>query len=656
MAESEAGQSRRVEGEGESKENVAKKEKTNSEQTLLPGSYVCAEKGYCRLVSGQRTLRGHWKGKVSFDPLPPSGVGSDVLDEVDMRGATEGLTVMRMENGGRVVGYLDNNTLDGYCTVVQKHGEKQVTTEGNFMKGVIHGPVKTTTVEKGKSVSRKYSIYLHGKVMQSGVWVLTLCLPVLLICAIGRMRGRYLQKEVDSLGKELSAGKHAFQGKAAITSKKPAPLRPVPIFAYLRGVVLPILVLAYLIVVEQWTPTWHAHLFGVAGVLFYVSLFQLEKYFCGTRLIKASPAQMLYVATTILTGLIFYIYRVVGRYSYVADAVFIVNVIFMYIFFFYVKFAPPGYLPKYDSMTKEEAKEVEKKLGLRFRHVCETCGIIRPLRAKHCKDCDKCVDHFDHHCPFFNCCIGSDNRYVFLLFLWDFALCQLILFHNLWRTASMSITDEEWADSECPISMRCIGMMIERDFSLFGCFVWNSLHFFYHINLLSMMTNLVVSNITTNESFNWKRFVYLQTPIWTRVDEYLIPDEDMQLESGASNGKDIVEVWRENRKKMKEEAEMILKTEDGKEMVEIENNIAEYLGKVEKNKQESKDKEDKVGKDSCPFPTMKHFYLRRKCIVEEARTAPFYLGSAKANFAYVKNPVHFKVERSPTLDELKKRE
>uniref|UniRef100_A0A7S3GI32 Uncharacterized protein n=1 Tax=Palpitomonas bilix TaxID=652834 RepID=A0A7S3GI32_9EUKA len=169
-------------------------------------------------------------------------------------------------------------------------------------------------------------------------------------------------------------------------------------------------------------------------------------------------------------------------------------------------------------------------------------------------------------------------------------------------------------------------------------------------------TNLVVSNMTTNESFNWKRFVYLQTPIWTRVDEYLIPDEDMQLESEASNGRDIVEVWRENRKKMKEEAEMILKTEDGKEMVEIENNIAEYLGKVEKNKQESKDKEDKVGKDSCPFPTMKHFYLRRKCIVEEARTAPFYLGSAKANFAYVKNPVHFKVERSPTLDELKKRE
>ena len=48
---------------------------------------------------------------------------------------------------------------------------------------------------------------------------------------------------------------------------------------------------------------------------------------------------------------------------------------------------------------------------------CTVCFIEQPLRAKHCKECGKCVAVHDHHCPWLGICIGERNRFYFYWYL-----------------------------------------------------------------------------------------------------------------------------------------------------------------------------------------------------------------------------------------------
>ena len=51
------------------------------------------------------------------------------------------------------------------------------------------------------------------------------------------------------------------------------------------------------------------------------------------------------------------------------------------------------------------------------RKPCDVCHLSPYLRSHHCKQCQRCVATFDHHCDFLGTCIGERNHLRFWIFL-----------------------------------------------------------------------------------------------------------------------------------------------------------------------------------------------------------------------------------------------
>lgn len=91
----------------------------------------------------------------------------------------------------------------------------------------------------------------------------------------------------------------------------------------------------------------------------------------------------------------------------------------------------PGYLkPFYDfTILAETALEI----GLHLDNLCSYCEVIKSESSFHCTICNRCVELFDHHCPFVNNCLGYRNHKYFLAFIGLYSLFLLILLVETFR-------------------------------------------------------------------------------------------------------------------------------------------------------------------------------------------------------------------------------
>mmetsp|Transcript_96108 Transcript_96108/g.132218 ORF Transcript_96108/g.132218 Transcript_96108/m.132218 type:complete len:98 (-) Transcript_96108:707-1000(-) len=72
----------------------------------------------------------------------------------------------------------------------------------------------------------------------------------------------------------------------------------------------------------------------------------------------------------------------------------------------------PGYIKKDKKIDFLDVLETFEATSL-----CPDCEVIRTPRCRHCNICNRCVDRFDHHCPWVNNCIGKGNYYLFYTFV-----------------------------------------------------------------------------------------------------------------------------------------------------------------------------------------------------------------------------------------------
>jgi len=157
----------------------------------------------------------------------------------------------------------------------------------------------------------------------------------------------------------------------------------------------------------------------------------------------------------------------------------------------FISTSDPEYCKAYEERLDMLANfsGMDEALGSRkLRQLCHTCHIERPLRAKHCKACRKCVRVFDHHCPFTGCCIAHNNYRWFYLFVLVFNLSAI-----------------------CYIALTWIYMRkVRYDRLTFATFLYCCFFECIAIGLFRYHTTLVARAITTNEEINFYRFQYLK--------------------------------------------------------------------------------------------------------------------------------------------------
>ncbi|EUB63745.1 putative palmitoyltransferase ZDHHC5 [Echinococcus granulosus] len=82
----------------------------------------------------------------------------------------------------------------------------------------------------------------------------------------------------------------------------------------------------------------------------------------------------------------------------------------------------------YDEIDAPSSHEYEVRECAVITKWCSTCRFYRLPRSTHCSTCNKCVENFDHHCPWVNNCIGRRNYRYFFTFLITVSLHMMAVF------------------------------------------------------------------------------------------------------------------------------------------------------------------------------------------------------------------------------------
>ncbi|XP_060171972.1 protein S-acyltransferase 24 [Lycium barbarum] len=174
----------------------------------------------------------------------------------------------------------------------------------------------------------------------------------------------------------------------------------------------------------------------------------------------------------------------------------------------------PGYIRR-SQHDLQNTKDDEPLLKMEINHpallagnwsqLCSTCKIVRPLRAKHCSTCDRCVEQFDHHCPWVSNCIGKKNKWDFFIFLVLEVLAMVL-------TGAVTLT-RVVTDPAAPSSFGAWLRHVGTHHIGALAFLLADIFLFIGVAVLTgVQASQISHNITTNEMANMMRYSYLRGP------------------------------------------------------------------------------------------------------------------------------------------------
>jgi palmitoyltransferase ZDHHC9/14/18 len=126
---------------------------------------------------------------------------------------------------------------------------------------------------------------------------------------------------------------------------------------------------------------------------------------------------------------------------------------------------------------------------------CTACNIYRPPRAKHCRDCDVCVEEFDHHCPWVCNCVGKRNYRFFVGFLISASVFVTYVFGVSLAVMIMEALDSNFGEA---MSRKPAAMIEVVQSVIFGWCLWSLTCYHFFLIESDMTTNEHLKNFTTS--------------------------------------------------------------------------------------------------------------------------------------------------------------
>ncbi|CAM6119554.1 unnamed protein product [Calypogeia fissa] len=138
-----------------------------------------------------------------------------------------------------------------------------------------------------------------------------------------------------------------------------------------------------------------------------------------------------------------------------------------------------------------------------WAQLCPTCKIVRPVRSKHCASCNRCVEQFDHHCPWISNCVGKLNKWDFFIFLvmetTAMIIGAIVTIHRLYMDENAPSGTGAWLRHVSSYHPGALTFLVMDIFLLSGV-----------ATLTGLQATQIARNITTNEVANSMRYNYLK--------------------------------------------------------------------------------------------------------------------------------------------------